>query len=52
MIINEPIDYVADEIEDKEEKLEAMTLKYNQVIEKTIRQYPEQWFWMHNRWRI
>ncbi|WP_373033509.1 lysophospholipid acyltransferase family protein [Sulfurovum sp.] len=52
MIINEPIDYVADEIEDKEKKLEAMTLKYNQVIEKTIRQYPAQWFWMHNRWRL
>ena len=52
MIINKPIDYVADEIEDKEKKLEAMTLKYNQVIEKTIRQYPTQWFWMHNRWRL
>ena len=52
MIINEPIDYVADEIEDKEKKLEAMTLKYNQAIEETIREYPEQWFWMHNRWRI
>jgi len=52
MIINEPIDYVADEIADKEKKLEAMTLKYNQAIEKIIRKYPAQWFWMHNRWRI
>jgi len=52
MIINEPIDYVADEIEGKEKKLEAMTLKYNQTIENMIRQYPSQWFWMHNRWRI
>ena len=52
MIINEPIDYVADEIEDKEKKLEAMTLKYNQAIENIIREYPAQWFWMHNRWRI
>jgi len=52
MIINEPIDYVADEIEGKEKKLEAMTLKYNQTIENVIRQYPSQWFWMHNRWRI
>jgi len=52
MIINEPIDYVADEIEDKEKKLELMTLKYNQAIENMIRQYPSQWFWMHNRWRI
>lgn len=51
MIINEPIDYVADEIEDKEKKLEAMTLRYNRVIEDIIRIYPAQWFWMHNRWR-
>ncbi len=52
MIINDPIDYVAEEIDDKEKKLEAMTLKYNQAIEEIIRQYPSQWFWMHNRWRL
>lgn len=52
MIINEAIDYVAEEIEDKEKKLEAMTLKYNQAIEEIIRKYPAQWFWMHNRWRL
>jgi KDO2-lipid IV(A) lauroyltransferase len=52
MLINEPIDYVADEIEDTQEKLEAMTLKYNQAIEEVVKQYPAQWFWMHNRWRI
>ena len=52
LIINEPIDYVAGDIEDKEKKLEAMTLKYNKVIEDIIRKYPSQWFWMHNRWRI
>ena len=52
LIINEPIDYDADEIEDKEKKLEAMTLKYNQALEAVIREYPAQWFWMHNRWRI
>lgn len=52
MVINEPIDYVADEIEDTQKKLEAMTLKYNKVIEEIVRKYPAQWFWMHNRWRI
>lgn len=52
MIIKEPIEYVADEIEGKEKKLEAMTLRYNQTIENVIRKYPSQWFWMHNRWRI
>ena len=52
MIIKEPIDYIADEIEDSEKKLEAMTSKYNMSIEEVIREYPAQWFWMHNRWRI
>jgi KDO2-lipid IV(A) lauroyltransferase len=52
LIINDPIDYVADEVEDKEKKLELMTAKYNLAIEEIIRKYPTQWFWMHNRWRL
>lgn len=31
---------------------EALTQYYNDVIEKVVREYPEQWFWMHNRWRL
>jgi len=52
LVINEPVEYVADEIEDQQEKLEAMTLKYNQAIEDIVKKYPSQWFWMHNRWRV
>lgn len=26
--------------------------RVNAIIEKYIRRYPEQWFWLHNRWRI
>jgi KDO2-lipid IV(A) lauroyltransferase len=52
LFINEPIEYVADEIEDQQKKLEAMTLKYNQAIEEVVKAYPAQWFWMHNRWRL
>ena len=33
VILNDPVDYTADEIEDKEKKLEAMTSKYNQAME-------------------
>jgi len=51
MIIHDPVDYMAEEIENKEEKLMAMTAKYSDTIEEVIRQYPAQWFWMHNRWR-
>lgn len=26
--------------------------RVNAIIEKYIRRYPEQWFWLHNRWRV
>ncbi len=25
--------------------------KMNDILEKWIREYPEQWFWVHNRWK-
>jgi KDO2-lipid IV(A) lauroyltransferase len=28
-----------------------LTLKINQIIEKWISKNPEQWFWVHNRWK-
>jgi Kdo2-lipid IVA lauroyltransferase/acyltransferase len=31
---------------------EALTLATNKKLEEFIRQNPEQWFWLHNRWRI
>jgi KDO2-lipid IV(A) lauroyltransferase len=27
------------------------TARFNKVIEKYIRLYPDQWFWFHNRWK-
>ncbi len=51
-IIIEPIEYTAEEENDKNKKIEKMTQKYNDVFEEVIREYPEQWFWMHNRWRL
>ncbi len=29
----------------------ALTLTINQIIEKWIRSYPAQWFWVHDRWK-
>ncbi len=34
-----------------DEKVAALTQRYFNVLEKHIRQYPEQWFWMHNIWK-
>ena len=51
-VIYEPVEYIADEERDKERKIQKMTQRYNDILEEVIREYPEQWFWMHNRWRL
>ena len=48
----EPIEYIAQEEENQTERIAKMTQFYNDIMEEVIRAYPEQWFWMHNRWRI
>lgn len=35
-----------------DEKIARLTQHYNDIIEEVVRAYPEQWFWMHDRWRI
>ena len=32
--------------------VEANTLQYTRVIETFIRRYPDQWFWVHRRWKV
>ena len=29
----------------------ANTQRFTKVIEETVRQYPDQWFWVHQRWK-
>jgi Kdo2-lipid IVA lauroyltransferase/acyltransferase len=36
---------------DRTHDVEANTLRYNQAIESMIRRYPDQWFWVHQRWK-
>lgn len=31
--------------------VELNTEQYNRVIEHYVRQYPDQWFWVHQRWK-
>lgn len=37
--------------EDKDQELALNTSQYNQVFERFILDYPEQWNWMHKRWK-
>ncbi len=36
---------------DTRKDIEINTARFNQVIANFIRQYPDQWFWIHNRWK-
>lgn len=35
----------------RDEKVREAALFYTRAVEKIIRVAPEQWFWMHNRWK-
>ena len=37
--------------DNNDEKIHEITRRYTTVIESYIRQYPDQYFWMHKRWK-
>lgn len=37
--------------ENKHQDIEAMTETLAKIIEDHIRKYPEEWFWLHDRWK-
>jgi len=45
-----PLEWISDPDYDKE--LALNTRRYNETIEKMIGEHPEQWMWMHRRWKI
>ncbi|MDR2081053.1 MAG: hypothetical protein LBP54_04120 [Campylobacteraceae bacterium] len=32
--------------------MQVLTQRYNDILECAIKEAPEQWFWMHGRWKI
>jgi KDO2-lipid IV(A) lauroyltransferase len=46
IIVKEPID-----LENTETDREVLMTSVNAVLESVIREYPEQWLWMHDRWK-
>ncbi len=49
--IHAPIEVVFEGGLPEEEKIAEMTQRYYQVIEEQIRQIPQQWLWLYNRWK-
>ncbi len=51
LIIPEPIPW-EDNGKPLEEQVQELTRLHQKMLEDMIRKYPEQWFWMHNRWGL
>jgi KDO2-lipid IV(A) lauroyltransferase len=49
-IVVEP-EVVLDRSGDTRVDIEENTAKFNRVIERYVRRHPEQWFWVHQRWK-
>ncbi|SDB32574.1 KDO2-lipid IV(A) lauroyltransferase [Desulfonatronum thiosulfatophilum] len=50
LIYQEPLD--AGQLPgDRHEKIHTLASFYTKAVERVVLQYPEQWFWMHRRWK-
>ena len=49
LVVENPIELT--ETEDKQADLIMNTQKWSDVVESYIRKYPDQWVWMHRRWK-
>jgi KDO2-lipid IV(A) lauroyltransferase len=50
MVVEGPI--FVPELEDRRAQLTAHTAAMTAVIERWVREYPEQWLWLHRRWKV
>jgi KDO2-lipid IV(A) lauroyltransferase len=49
LVIEPPV--AVQPLEDRAQTLTALTQAWSRVIESYIRRYPDQWVWMHRRWK-
>ncbi|MEO6326396.1 MAG: lysophospholipid acyltransferase family protein [Thermoanaerobaculia bacterium] len=50
LIFGEPLDVRT--LSPEERTVPALTARVNAISEAIIRRHPEQWLWLHNRWRL
>ncbi len=49
LVFEEPIDVRT--LPEEERTPEALTARINAVVEAMVRRHPDQWLWLHDRWR-
>jgi Kdo2-lipid IVA lauroyltransferase/acyltransferase len=49
LIVDEPLQ--VERTGDEEEDVRRLTQQYTSVVEKYVRRYPDQWLWIHRRWK-
>ncbi|MEA3328608.1 MAG: lysophospholipid acyltransferase family protein [Candidatus Omnitrophota bacterium] len=49
LIIEQPVKM--DNTGERKKDIETNTARFTKIIEKYVRKYPTQWFWVHNRWK-
>ena len=42
---------INEDLQSSEESIIKITQEHTRILEKWVRRYPEQWFWMHRRWK-
>lgn len=48
--IEKPL-YTAELTGNRDEQVQQAAIYYTEAVEKYVRLFPEQWFWMHKRWK-
>ena len=50
LVFGEPLDVRT--LTPEERTVPALTARVNAICEEMVRRHPEQWLWLHNRWRL
>ncbi len=51
LIIGDPVQW-QDNGKPQEQQVAELTCLHQRLVEDKIREYPDQWFWVHDRWRL
>jgi KDO2-lipid IV(A) lauroyltransferase len=49
LVVEKPIDVLRGD--EKEEDIRRYTQAWTSLLEKYVRKYPQQWVWVHKRWK-